>query len=123
MNIESIANRLVELCRQGKFEQAQEELYASDAASIEPEGLPPGRPGNATGMAAIKEKGRQFQAAIETVHGVNVSEPVVAGNWFSVAMMLDVTYKGRGRTKLDEICLFRVRDGKIRREQFFYDAG
>lgn len=123
MNIESIANRLVELCRQGKFEQAQEELYASDAASIEPEGLPPGRPGNATGMAAIREKGHQFQAAIEAMHGVSASEPVVAGNWFSVGMTLDVTYKGRGRTKLDEICLFRVRDSKIVREQFFYDVG
>jgi hypothetical protein len=123
MNIESIANPLVELSRQGKFEHAQKELYASDAASIEPEGLPPGRPGNATGMPAIREKGRQFQAAIEAVHGVSVSEAVVAGNWFSVAMMLDVTYKGRGRTKLDEICIFRVRDGKIVREQFFYDVG
>jgi hypothetical protein len=123
MKIEPIANRLVELCRQGKFEQAQEELYASDAASLEPEGLPPGAPGDATGLAAIREKGRQFQAAIEAVHGVSVSEPVVAGNWFSVAMTLDVTYKGRGRTKLDEICLFRLRDGKIVREQFFYDVG
>jgi len=56
----------------------------------EPEGLPPGRPGNATGMAAIREKGRQFQAAIEAVHGVSVNEPVVAGNWFSVAMKLDL---------------------------------
>jgi hypothetical protein len=112
MNIESIANRLVELCREGKFVQAQEELYNPDAASIEPEGLPPGALGNAIGLAAIREKGRQFQAAIEAVHGVSLSEPVVAGNWFSVAMMLDVTYKGRGRTKLDEICLFRVRDGK-----------
>ena len=53
----------------------------------------------------------------------SVSEPVVAGNWFSVGMTLDVTYKGRGRTKLDEICLFRVRDSKIVREQFFYDVG
>jgi hypothetical protein len=123
MKIEPIANRLVELCRQGKFEQAQEELYASNAASLEPEGLPPCAPGDATGLAAIREKGRQFQAAIEAVHGVSVSEPVVAGNWFSVAMTLDVTYKGRGRTKLDEICLFRVRDGKIVREQFFYDVG
>jgi ketosteroid isomerase-like protein len=38
-------------------------------------------------------------------------------------MTLDVTHKGRGRTKLDEICLFRVRDGKIVREKFFYDVG
>jgi len=123
MNIESIANRLVELCRAGKFEQAQEELYASDVVSIEPEGLPPGALGNARGLPAIVEKGRQFRAAIEAVHGSSVSEPVVAGNWFSVALMLDSTFKGRGRTKLEEICLFHVRNGKIVQEQFFYDVG
>jgi hypothetical protein len=52
-----------------------------------------------------------------------VSEPVVAGNWFSVALMLDWTFKGRGRTKLEEVCIFYVRDGKIVQEQFFYDVG
>jgi hypothetical protein len=121
MNIKFIANRLVELCRAGKFEQAQEELYASDVVSIEPERLPPDALGNAKGQPAILEKGRQFRAAIETMHGSSVSEPVVAGYWFSVAMMLDLTLKGRGRTKLEEICIFHVRDGKIVQEQFFYD--
>ena len=123
MNLEAIANRLVELCRKGKFEQAQEELYASDAASIEPEGLPPGALGNAEGLPAIIKKGRQFQAAVEVVHGASVSEPVVAGSWFTVVWMLDVTYKGRARTKLEEIGVYKVRDGKIVREQFFYDVG
>ena len=123
MTIESIANRLVELCRAGKFEQAQEELYAADAVSIEPEGLPPGALGNAKGLRAIIEKGRQFQGAIDALHGGSVSEPVIAGNWFSVAWMLDVTFKGRGRTKLEEICVYHVRDGKIVQEQFFYDVG
>jgi hypothetical protein len=123
MDIKSIANRLVELCRAGKFEQAQEELYASDVVSIEPEGLPPGALGNARGLPAIIEKGRQFRAAIEAVHGSSVSEPVVARNWFSVALMLDLTFKGRGRTKFEEICVFHVRDGKVVQEQFFYDVG
>ena len=123
MNIESIANRLVELSRAGNFEQAQKELYAADAVSIEPEGLPPGALGNAKGRRAITEKGRQFQRAIEGLHGGSVSEPVIAGSWFSVAWMLDVTFKGRGRKKLEEICVYHVRDGKIVQEQFFYDVG
>jgi hypothetical protein len=123
MNIESIANRLVELSRAGNFEQAQKELYAADAVSIEPEGLPPGALGNAKGRRAITEKGRQFQRAIEALHGGSVSEPVIAGSWFSVAWMLDVTFKGRGRKKLEEICVYHVRDGKIVQEQFFYDVG
>jgi ketosteroid isomerase-like protein len=123
MNTEAIAKRLVELCREGKYEEAQRELYAEDAVSIEPEGLPPGALGNVQGLAAIYEKGRQFGAMIEAVHGGSVSEPVAAGNWFSVALALDVTMKGRGRMNMSEICVYGVRDGKIVREQFFYDVG
>ena len=123
MNTEAIAKRLVELCREGKYEEAQRELYAEDAESIEPDGLPPGALGSVKGLAAIYEKGRQFSAMIEEVHGGSVSEPVVADNWFSVALAMDVTMKGRGRMNMSEICVYRVRDGKIVREQFFYDVG
>ena len=100
-----------------------DELYADDAVSIEPDNLPPGALGTAHGLTAIKEKGRQFQATIEAFHGMQVSEPLVAGNWFSLTMLLDVTMKQWGRQTMSEICVYRVRDGKIDREQFFYDAG
>ena len=123
MSTETIARRLVELCRDGKYEQAQQELYAEDAVSIEPEGLPPGALGNAQGMAAIRDKARQFNAMVETVHGSSVSEPVVADNWFSVAMAMDVTMKGQGRVQMSEIGVYRVRNDKITQEQFFYDVG
>jgi len=123
MNVEAIAKRLATLCREGKFEQAQKELYAADAVSIEPAGLPPGALGNVTGLPAIIEKGHQFNAAIETVHSSSTSEPVIAGNWFSTALSLDVTMKGRGRVHMQEIAVYHVRDGKIIQEQFFYDVG
>jgi hypothetical protein len=123
MNTEAIAQRLVALCREGKYEEAQKELYADDAVSIEPEGLPPGALGNANGLPAIFEKGRKFNAMLETVHGGSVSEPIVAGNWFSISLTLDVTMKGRGRVNMSEICVYGVRSGKIFREQFFYDVG
>ena len=123
MNTETIAKRLVELCRTGAYDKAQEELYGDDAVSIEPEGLPPGALGNAQGLAAIREKGRQFSESIEAVHSSSVSDPQVAGNWFSCTMSMDVTMKGRGRFQMNEVCVYRVRDGKIVHEQFFYDVG
>lgn len=123
MNTEQIAQRLVELCRKGEYDRAQVELYAEDAVSIEPEGLPPEALGNAHGMEAIREKGRKFNESIEAMHGSSVSDPVIAGNWFSVSMRLDVTMKGMGRIDMSEICVYRVRDGKIVHEQFFYDVG
>lgn len=123
MNTEQVAKRLVELCREGKYEQAQDELYAEDAVSIEMEGLPTGAPGNAKGMDAIREKGRKWAENIVEMHGGSVSDPLVAGNWFSVAMGIDATYKDVGRMPMQEICVYEVRDGKIVREQFFYPVG
>ena len=122
MNTQQVAERLVQLCREGNYEQAQEELYAPDAISIEMDGLPPGALGNARGLDAIREKGRKWQESIETIHGGSVGDPVVAGDWFSLAMAIDATYKGMGRMNMQEICVYRVRDGKIVHEQFFYNV-
>lgn len=120
MTTQTIARRLVELCRKGMFNEAQDELYSDDAASIEPEGSPfaPAR-----GRAALREKGKQWEASIEAFHGVTVGDPVVAGSHFSCAMTIDVTRKGATRAPFSEICVFKVRDGKIVQEQFFYDLG
>ncbi len=123
MNTEKIAARLVELCREGKYEQAQDELYAQDAVSVEMEGAPGGASGNVQGLDAIREKGRKWQESIETIHGGSVGDPIVSGDWFSVAMGIDATYKGMGRMDMKEICVYQVRDGKIAREQFFYNVG
>ncbi len=123
MNTQQVAHRLVELCRAGKYEQAQEELYAEDAVSIEMEGMSGGSLGNATGLEAIREKGRKWADNIVEMHGGSIGEPVIAGNWFSLVMGIDATYKDMGRVDMQEICVYGVRDGKIVHEQFFYDAG
>ncbi|SFR94406.1 hypothetical protein SAMN05216570_0982 [Dyella sp. OK004] len=124
MSVETVAKRLVALCREGKYEEAQKELYSKDAESIEPDGLPPGALGNVKGLDAIFEKGKKFQESIEQVHGGEISDPIVAGNWFSCIMTLDVTMKQYGRVNMSEVCVYHVnKDGKIDKEQFFYDVG
>ena len=123
MNTTQVAARLVELCRQGHYEQAQNELYADDAVSIEMAGLPSEALGDARGLAAIREKGRRWADNIVEIHGGSVSDPIVAGDWFSIAMGIDATYKDRGRMPMEEICVYHVRDGKIVHEQFFYPIG
>ena len=60
MNTEQIAKRLVELCREGKDEQAQDELYADDAVSIEMEGSTADC-GNAQGARRDSGKGPPVQ--------------------------------------------------------------
>lgn len=122
MNTDQVAKRLVELCREGKYEQAQDELYAQDAVSVEMASMQSGALGNVEGLAAIREKGRRWKENIVEVHGGSVGDPVLAGDWFSLAMGIDATYKDMGRVDMQEICVYRVRDGKIVHEQFFYSA-
>lgn len=119
-DITAVAHRLVELCRTGQYDQAQQELYAEDAISIEGDGQKPDAV--TRGMAAIREKGRQWADNLVEVHGGSVSDPVIADGWFSVAMGLDATYKDMGRVAMKEIAVYQVRDGRITHEQFFYNA-
>jgi hypothetical protein len=48
---------------------------------------------------------------------------LIAGDFFSIAMGIDATWKQGGRNSLEEICVYRVRDGKIVLEQFFDPVG
>jgi len=123
MSTEAVAKRLVAMCRHGQFEEAQHELYAKDAESVEPEAMANGPLGNVKGLDAILDKGKRFQAGIVQLHGIEVSEPLVAGNWFTLVMTMDVTMKEYGRVNMTEVCVYHVKDDKIVREQFFYDTG
>jgi hypothetical protein len=117
MTTKEIAERLVDLCRQGNFETAQRELYATDAINIEPYATATFAK-ETRGLNAIIEKGHKFAAMIEQVHSISVSDPLVAGNSFACAMQLELTLKGHGRMSLNELCIYEVKDGKIISERF-----
>ena len=118
MTTQEIADRLVQLCREGKYEEAQVELFSDDAESIEPPGVPGLQ--SVKGLDNIKKKGADFQNMVETIHGGSISDPLVAGRHISVALVLDATYKGQGRQKMEEIAVYETKDGKIVKEQFFF---
>jgi hypothetical protein len=117
MTTQKVADRLVELCRIGQMQQAQEELYGKNMVSLEPAGAPVEK---AEGLDAVAEKGKQFASMIEERHGLSITDPIVTGNHFSIGMTLDATMKGRGRVLLEEICVYKVEKGKIVFEQFIY---
>ena len=120
MTTQDVANRFNELAQVGDFTKILEELFAANAQSIEPpHGAAMGM-SNADGIDAIKEKGKAFNQMVEEMHGGYTTPPVVGGNFFSVGMGMDVTMKGAGRLKMDEIAVYEVKDGKITKEQFFF---
>jgi ketosteroid isomerase-like protein len=119
MTTQDVANRMNELFKENKWDQVQDELFAQDVVSIEPENSK-ALIKSVKGMAAVKQKGKDFNAMVEAMHGGWCSEPIVAGNFISVGMGMDVTMKGTGRMKMDEIAVYEVKDGKVVKEQFFF---
>ena len=118
---QEVANTLVKLCSQGKFEEAAAALYSPDIVSIEA-AAPPGGSREAMGIAAVNAKGEWWVANHE-VHSAEVEGPLVAGPYFAVTYKLDVTFKPESRRfTMEEIGVYKVVDGKIVREEFFYPA-
>ncbi len=120
MTTQEVAAKFKELAQTGQYDKIQADLYADNAVSIEPTHAAAIGMVNVEGLEAIKQKGAAFNQMVEEMHGGYSTEPVVAGNHFSVAMGMDVTMKGAGRMKMDEIAVYEVKDGKIVKEQFFF---
>jgi limonene-1,2-epoxide hydrolase len=118
MSTKEIAKKLKKYCEKGDFETAQKELFAKDAVSLEPSASQ-GFAKETHGLEAILKKGKQWQNMVTQQHGIEISEPVIAGNSFALTMRMDVTMKEGGRKEMTELCVYHVKDGKIISEQFF----
>jgi hypothetical protein len=119
MSTHKVAHELVKLCSEGKFLEAMA-LYSPDIVSMEA-GAPPGGSREAKGLEAVKAKGEWWQANHE-VHSVKVEGPLVAGSHFAVTFKMDFTFKPTSkRTEMEEIAIYKVVDGKIVYEEFFYN--
>ena len=118
MTTKELAIRLVDLCRNGKVEEAKEELFAQDIISLEPrEGI---LPKETKGMEAIRKKAELFISMVENFYGSTISDPLVAGDYFSVTWDTDLQMKGEPRKTNSELCVYKTSAGKIIAEQFFY---
>jgi ketosteroid isomerase-like protein len=118
MTPREVAARFHELAQQEKWFEIQDELFAENVRSTEPptaKGLP-----NAQGKAAVRKKGENLVSQVEAVHNSSTTAPVVGGNFFAVGRELDMTVRGAGRTQMNEVMLYEVKDGQIVSEQFFY---
>jgi ketosteroid isomerase-like protein len=120
MNTQEVADKLVELCSEGKFDEAVKALYSPDIVSVEAF-APSGKSRETKGFAAVQAKGEWWVNNHE-VHSSTVEGPLVAGSHFSVVFKFDVTFKPeKKRFQMEEVAIYKVGDGKIVREEFFYD--
>lgn len=119
MDTQSIAQRFVALCKEGKFDEAGDAFWSDDVVSIEPMGPET----HARGRAALLAK-RQWWYANHEIHETSAEGPYVAHDQFAVRFSLDVTAKASGqRMTMQEIGVYTVRDGRIVEERFLYGMG
>ena len=121
MNIKEIAEELVAGCREGRTEENLGKLYADNCVSVE--ALDNSGAGREThGLDGIRGKHAWWDENFE-VHDAKVDGPYLHGDdRFAVTFALDATNKMDGtRTQMSEVAVYHVADGKIVREEFFYN--
>jgi ketosteroid isomerase-like protein len=122
MSTMDIARKLVELCSQGRNQEALDTLFDANIVSVEAVAMPGGTR-ETKGLAAVKAKG-QWWVDNHEIHAAAVTGPWPHDNRFVVGFQYEVTNKPSGqRMKMNEVGLYEVRNGKIVREEFFYDTG
>jgi hypothetical protein len=123
MTTKEVADQLVALCRAGRNIEAVETLLSADVVSVEARG-DESMPAVMSGLDVIRGK-NQWWIDNHTVHSAEIKGPFPNGDRFAVIYDFVVTpmtgpLAGR-KMRMEEVALYEVRDGKIVREEFFYD--
>lgn len=116
-----IARELVELCREGRHMEAIDKHYSPDIVSVEPISHGPELPALVKGIDTVRAKNRAWEKNAQQ-HSLKVDGPYLGGDRFAVRFEMDVTPNATGkRVQVAEMALYTVQDGKIVREEFYYN--
>ena len=124
MSAMEIGTKLVQLCNDGKPDEAMNTLYSDNIVSIEAQGSDE-MPARMEGIDAIRGKA-QWWYDNHTIHKSTALGPFVGGreNQFAVQFEMDLTTKATGeRGQMKEIGIYTVEDGKVVEEEFWYLMG
>ncbi len=118
-----VGKNLVALTGQGRWLEAMDTLYSPDMVSLEAVEMQPGWQ-RLVGIAAVREKTVRFLQKHD-IHHCLVTGPWPHGDRFIVVFKLNLTAKNGPmagkRLDIEEAALYTVNDGKIVKEEFFYN--
>ena len=116
----TVARQLVALCNEGRNFDAIDKFYSPDIVSVEASGNEE-MPAELHGIDAIRGK-NQWWIENNEVHSSKATGPFIGDGQFAVKFDYETTFKPTGqRMEMTEMALYDVADGKIVREQFFYN--
>src|SRR5262249_5857376 len=117
----SVAQELVTFCRAGRNMDAVDKLYSPKIVSVEPMGTE-AMPAEMTGLEAVKGK-NQWWFDNNEVHAAQVNGPFLGDGQLGGQYLYDTaSTPTRQRVAMTEMALYTVKDGKIVREQFYYNV-
>jgi hypothetical protein len=93
------------------------ELFSPDAISYEDVSDPETR--ETKGLKNIMARCNKFIETVEKETVIAITEPLVAGN--NIVYKLTIAFELKDKTSftLEELCLYKVKDGKIVYEEYF----
>ena len=116
MNYQEKAEDIYKQLQEGKLLNAFDQYYGKDVVMTEPRGT-------RTGKAECREYEEQFLDSIEEFHSleiVNIGSNEEKAVSF-VESVMDVTFKGGQRAKMEQVAVQRWKGTHIVHERFYYD--
>jgi hypothetical protein len=118
MTTQEIAEKLVSLCREGKYEEAHDSLYDTNILSVEMDESMGAR--EARGIDAIKAKGKGWSSMFKEPASTWCDDAIISGNSFACRMGFAGTGHNGEKIEGAEIAVFVTKNGKIIEERFFW---
>jgi hypothetical protein len=87
--------------------KAELELYGQDVVHVETTGQ------EFKGFDIVLMKEKQFLEKLQDKPLIKVSEPLVAGDYFSISMYMKFVHSELGPRNIEEIIVYKVTHGKI----------
>ena len=113
--INNLDAQLNQMILDGRILDAFDRFYADDVVMQENSAEP------TAGKAANRAREEEFVASIAEVHETKVGAIGTNGDDTTFGVwILDATYKGGARVRLEQVAVRRWKDGKVVREQFFH---
>jgi hypothetical protein len=122
MSVQTIADKFMDLCNQGKHFEVMRNMYSPDMVSVEGTGK------QTVGKDAVIHKSEVWQGN-NNIEGQDLHGPFFCGDpnaksgLFAVYTSLTFTPKAGGKRQThDEVGMYTVKNDVITREEFYYSG-
>ena len=109
-------NELNQSIAKGDFIRAFNKYYGDNVVRQENDAAP------VTGKDVNRKKQEEFMKSLEQFHSAKLLGEAMNGDLAFSEWEYDLTIKGRGRTKLNEVAVRQWKHGQVVRERFYYNA-